>query len=84
MKNLHGTGISNAEAARRLGFDGYPTIWKKYKELERIQAEKNIKQNSSNFRDNFKIIVESYSKEENIEFAKMEVSKKEQKDIDER
>ena len=39
--------LSKAESARQLGYDGYPTIWKKYRELDRIMAEKALKQDSA-------------------------------------
>lgn len=41
FEELIGTGISKAEAARRLGYDGYPTIWKLYQALDRINTENN-------------------------------------------
>lgn len=40
------SGLSKNRAAKEIGFDGYPTICKKYKELERIQAEKEIQNNN--------------------------------------
>lgn len=45
FENLVKDGMSQAGAARALGFDDYPTIWKKYKELERIVLEENILNN---------------------------------------
>ena len=36
--------MEKAPAARALGFDGYPTIWKKYQELRRIESERNARQ----------------------------------------
>ena len=35
--------MEKAPAARALGFDGYPTIWKKYQELRRIESERNAR-----------------------------------------
>lgn len=34
-------GMSKNKAAISLGFDGYPTIWKKYQELNRIRTQKH-------------------------------------------
>lgn len=61
FEKLKSTGVSNEETARRLGYDGYPTVWKKYKELERIEAEKSIKVESEesakeiSFKDRIKV-----------------------------
>lgn len=33
------SGMSKNKAAIALGFDGYPTIWKKYQELDRIKTQ---------------------------------------------
>ena len=38
------SGMSKAQAARELGFDGYPTIYKKYKELDRLRVEKETRE----------------------------------------
>lgn len=45
FEELVSGGMSKAEAARALGYDGYPTIWKKQQELERIATEKKVKEN---------------------------------------
>lgn len=43
--NLIKQGKSKAEAARIMGYDGYPTIWKKANELKRIISEQQITEN---------------------------------------
>lgn len=48
-------GMSKAEAARTLGYDGYPTIWKKYNELERIKTEEKYGKEGTHFRDSLKV-----------------------------
>lgn len=44
FEELVAGGMEKAPAARALGFDGYPTIWKKYQELRRIESERNARQ----------------------------------------
>lgn len=63
FEGLVSSGMSKAEAARTLGYDGYPTIWKKYSELKRIEAQKEglqeTKQNAAErFRDSMRVQVE--------------------------
>lgn len=48
-------GMSKAQAARTLGYDGYPTIWKKYNELERIKTEEKYGKEETHFRDSLKV-----------------------------
>lgn len=48
-------GMSKAQAARTLGYDGYPTIWKKYNELERIKTEEKYGKEGTHFRDSLKV-----------------------------
>lgn len=48
FERLVESGLSKAEAARRLGYDGYPTIWKKYQEMKRIESEKEVKATKDN------------------------------------
>lgn len=45
FEKLVATGMSKAKAARTMGYDDYPTIWKKYQELHRIVAEETIRKN---------------------------------------
>lgn len=45
---LQSQGFSKAEAARKLGYDDYPTIWKIYREIERIDTENKTKNNFKN------------------------------------
>lgn len=42
FEELLSQGISKAEAARTLGYDDYPTIWKKEQELKRIESERKV------------------------------------------
>lgn len=59
FEELVKSGMSKAEAARTLGYDGYPTIWKKQQEFARIEAEKKAKESSASkdFRQSMKLKV---------------------------
>ena len=55
FEDLLAQGMSKAKAARTLGYDGYPTIWKKYNELERIKTEEKYGKKGSSFRESMKV-----------------------------
>lgn len=59
FEELLGQGMSKAEAARALGYDAYPTIWKKQQELKRIETEKKVvqqeKSKTKKFRESMRI-----------------------------
>ena len=70
FEQLVKSGLSKAEAGRRLNSD-YPTIWKKYQELKRIEEQKKYikeEKQSKNFRSQIKVtnIKPSSVNEENI------------------
>lgn len=52
FEELVSQGCSKNAAAKELGYDGYPTIWKKYQELKRIETEER-NQGSSEKRKGF-------------------------------
>ena len=52
FEELLSTGISKAEAAKRLGYSDYASVWKKYEELKRIQTENRSRQT---FKDSLKV-----------------------------
>jgi len=53
FEELLNMGLSKDEAARRLGYSDYASIWKKYEELKRIETEKKSKQQT--FKDSLKV-----------------------------
>lgn len=60
FEELVKSGMSQAQAARTMGYDGYPTIWKKYMQLERINMEEKVGQKSKsgpekNYKDSLKV-----------------------------
>ena len=52
FEELLDQGMSKAEASRRLGYRDYPTMWKKYEELRRIETEQKTRQT---FKDSLKV-----------------------------
>ena len=55
FETLVAQGMPKAKAARTLGYDGYPTIWKKYNELERIKTEEKYDKKGKSFRESMKV-----------------------------
>lgn len=82
-------GMSKAEAARRLGFDDYPTVWKKYETLHRIKIEKKTieetklqrKKKEEQFRDSIKVSIENRKNRETTNSNDLKEESKEREDI---
>ena len=67
FEKLVSSGMSKAAAARALGYDNYPTIWKKYQELNRIETELDAKEELSQngWKENIKVNVKPMDSKKN-------------------
>lgn len=82
FEKLLATGMSKAKAARTMGYDDYPTIWKKYQELQRIVTEETIRKNKEeqkSFRNSLKAETPRIKKvtqvQRNVEGKDIEIDK---------
>lgn len=55
FEELVESGMSRDKAAKMMGYDGYSTIWKKYKELDRIKIEERLNEKDKSYRDSLKV-----------------------------
>lgn len=57
FERLVASGMSKAKAARELGYDDYPTIWKKYQELNRIETELKTRALENDFKKEIEVSI---------------------------